>query len=222
MTPKDGRRHSQSNVQATWDCGLSKDSHPRAGGWLEPLLAHPARPVTQPIAGAALPNFNGTLKLLKCSVSKVGSSPAFVDLRLEACIPLAAFGTRLPGRPARPQQSLQVHPSALGPGLQDCPDFGDEELESLVSALPSGLLTLNLCLHPGQSRKIKADACTTEIQIGMMGDNARWGLGKISSAGTRALSAALPSALSDFTLMLGWRQSERTAAWTAGQTGKLV
>ncbi|CAE7540757.1 FBL4 [Symbiodinium pilosum] len=77
------------------------------------------------------------------------------------------------------------HLQHLALDFQDCPDFGDEELESLVSALPSGLLTLNLCL---------------------------WGLGKISSAGTRALSAALPSALSDFTLMLGGRYCDVASA----------
>ncbi|CAE7820712.1 FBL4 [Symbiodinium sp. CCMP2592] len=61
--------------------------------------------------------------------------------------------------------------------FQDCPEaFGDEELGRLASALPSGLVTLNLCL---------------------------WGLGKISGAGASALSSGLPGALRDFTLMLG-------------------
>ena len=35
---------------------------------------------------------------------------------------------------------------------QDCPEaFGDKELASVASALPSGLTTLNLCLHLGLS-----------------------------------------------------------------------
>jgi len=73
--------------------------------------------------------------------------------------------------------------------FQDCPEaFGDEELGRLASALPSGLVTLNLCL---------------------------WGLGKISGAGASALSSGLPGALRDFTLMLGGQWHDAASALAA-------
>lgn len=73
--------------------------------------------------------------------------------------------------------------------FQDCPEaFGDEELGRLASALPSGLVTLNLCL---------------------------WGLGKVSAAGAAALSSRLPGTLRDFTLMLGGQWHDAASALVA-------
>ena len=83
---------------------------------------------------------------------------------------------------------------------QDCPEaFGDKELGRLASALPSGLVTLNLCLLLGE-RATKL----TSLR-GQSPSLSRWGLGKVSAAGAAALSSRLPGTLRDFTLMLGTR-----------------
>ena len=83
---------------------------------------------------------------------------------------------------------------------EDCPEaFGDEELGRLASALPSGLVTLNLCLLLGE-RATKL----TSLR-GQSPSLSRWGLGKVSAAGAAALSSRLPGTLRDFTLMLGTR-----------------